>query len=248
MGGMGGSERGASAIHAAEEIAYRPGPTSDACWRKLPADLRGRLSETVGGTIVERWAGRWPDGTSTVAALGAGGLCQADPATDADGRPGHRLRMVRFAPDSLWVLDKGAPDPLPATTPGRAPSDSPPDAGALLEDSLVPEFRRVLGHLPAMTQIVLQERFAPRPDLAYNSFVEVVTTQEQVTWRFFCYIADDTTCMFGAGTKVTPAAGGEEVWDITCYRATVTERMPPQDAPAPFVAKRRRSLPWSSTS
>jgi hypothetical protein len=242
---VGGNERGAAAIHAARELTYQPNLTSDVCWRKLSRDLRARLTDTVGGTVVERWAGRWPNGTITAVALGPAGLTQADPASDSDGRPGHQLRTIRFAPDSLWVLDTGAPDPLPSATPSPAPADpaadSPLDGVPLLEGSLIPEFRWVLGHLPAMTQIVLQERFAPRPDLTYNHYVEVVAIQEQKTWRFFCYIADDTTLTFGCGTNVTtPPDGGEQVWDVTCYRATVTEPMPPFDGAASFVGKRRR--------
>ena len=47
-------------------------------------------------------------------------------------------------------------------------------------------------------------------------------------WR-----SGDTTLMFGSGTKVNPARGGEAAWDVTCYRATTT-------GPAALARRRRR--------
>lgn len=42
------------------------------------------------------------------------------------------------------------------------------------------------------------------------------------------YLADDTTLTFGSGTKVTSeGADDAPTWDVTCYRATVIEPMPP---------------------
>jgi len=80
------------------------------------------------------------------------------------------------------VLATGTPEPLPASSASAVAGD-----GAVLESSLTEDFRGLPGNLPPITQILLQERFSPRPDLAYG------------------YYADDKTAMFGSGTKV---AGG----------------------------------------
>jgi len=241
-------ERGASAVHEAGDLSYEATwYARDAAWPKLPKYLREQLTDMVGGKIVEWWAAGSPNGPSGAVVLGPAGLCHAEPVTDPGGKPGHRLRTARFAPGSLWTLASGSPVSLPASsgTGTAATVDLP------LADSLSDDFRGMLGNLPASTQIALQELFTPRPDLAYAYYYEQSSAEQRATWRFLCYITDDTTLTFGSGTKVTSPraeaeAGADAVWDVTCYRATVIEQIPRLDdaplAASPPAGQRRSWL------
>jgi len=212
-------EPGTSAIHAAASLSYGPDASRDACWPWLRKSLRQQITENVGGQIVEWWATRYVNRSFVAVALGPAGLCHADSA----GKRDYRLRTVRFAPESLWVMTSGSPVSLPeASVTGIASGGVP-----LLANSLPDDFRGMLGNLPASTQITLQELFGQEPGLTHSHYYELTTLPAQTTWRFLCYIADDSTLTFGSGTKVTtPATEGAPEWDVTCYRATVIEPMP----------------------
>jgi hypothetical protein len=213
-------ERGTSAIHEAGSLAYDPRNLRDLCWPRMRRSLREQIKETVGGQIVEWWANRYNDGTLTAVVLGPAGLCHAVPA----GKREHTLRTVRFAPRSLWVMTSGSPVDLPEESVTAIASGSVP----LPADSLPEDIRGLLGNLPASTQLTLQELFGPGANLAHNYYYEVSTSKAQTTWRFLCYLADDTTLTFGSGTKVTSGGADDAaVWEVTCYRATVIEPMPP---------------------
>jgi hypothetical protein len=227
-------ERGASAVHEAQVLSYADTNTRDVCWPKLPGYLREQLTDVVGGQLTQWWSCRATNELCRAVVLGPAGLCHAEPVIAPDGKPGHRLLTVRFAPRSLWVLSSGSPVQLPAAEGAGLAAN----ADLTLAGSLSDDFRGLLGHLPASTQIALQELFTPRPDLAFSYYYEQAQSQEKSTWSFLCYIADDTTLTFGSGTKVTSAGTGEEAWHVTCYRATVAEPMPRLDD-APLAARSR---------
>jgi hypothetical protein len=237
-------EQGASAVHEAADLSYEVAwYARDTAWPNMPKHLREQLTEMVGGQITQWWATRSADRLYHAVVLGPAGLCDAEPVTGPDGRPGHRLRTARFAAGSLWVLASGSPVTLPAS----AVTGTAANVDLTLASSLSDDFCGMLGNLPEHTQLTLQELFTPRPDLAYGHYYEQQALPERTTWRFLCYITDDTTLTFGSGTRVTsPRAGAEDevVWDVTCYRATVTEQIPRLED-APLAASRPAGGGWS---
>jgi hypothetical protein len=205
-------------LHRAGELSYSSGGRESA-YAKLGSNAQRELRSRVGGEMLEWWAEPVSQGFYAVA-LGPVGLCEAKPFTRPDRKKAYRMRLLRFTPDSLtqvtWTQTEEA-------NTNERESVSSDQAAPLLACCLSSEFCGFLGNLPDKAQQLIQEIYAPRPDLAYSHYYEIESELSETIWYFWCYLADDQVLTFCSGSKVTQRAAspGLARWRATCYRAAI---------------------------
>ncbi|MCX3063420.1 hypothetical protein [Streptomyces beihaiensis] len=195
-------------------------PLRQAWWDSLPAPARDRLLERA-GQIIEWWAEEDASarGRSYAVVLGERGLALAEPRINTEHKPVYKISCLVLDPSSFRHVTVDHRPPPAASPLSPAGASAPPEIG--LDD----EAKGVLGNLPQKVQELLQAPF--------------LAGQKILTRSFHYEGHDHHLDMFGivlAGPRdVTAAVGSKKVpvghtdatahWALTCYRASVTQRI-----------------------
>jgi hypothetical protein len=130
------------------------------------------------------------------------------------------MRLLRFAADSLTEVTWRQTEETSAAQGNSASGEQPTSP---LATCLTADFSGFLGNLPDKAQELIQELYAPQPDLAYDYHYERSAELSEKTWQFWCYLADDQVLTLCSGKKTTQrtASAGQAKWKVTCYRAAI---------------------------
>jgi len=207
-------------LHRADELGYDSNGGRDSAWAELGSNAQRQLRSRVGGEILDWWAYPASDDEFYAVVLGPVGLCKAEPLTKSDGKRAYRMKLLRFAPDSLTEVTWRQTEEL---GPAERNSASSKHAAPPLASCLSTDFCGFLGNLTDKAQTLIQEPYTPQLDLAYSYYYEKESELSETTWYFWCYLADNKILTFCSGQKATQrtASAGQARWKMTCYRAAI---------------------------
>jgi hypothetical protein len=209
----------AAYLHRTDTLQYGSTLGRHDAWQHLTGRVRRELKARVGGRVIDWVAGQADESGDRVwaAVLGPAALQVASPGSD---KQTWTYSGWRFEPGSLTTVTPAitgdAQDP-PETDP--AEGDEP-----LLAQSLDDQFRAFLGHLPASLQVLIQQPFRPGPDFTAFRWYYGNVEAPRATWSFWCYLADNVTVTFAAGSR-KPSRRSDTgfAWDMRCHQAAVTQ-------------------------
>ncbi|SRR5712691_2615909 len=191
----------------------------DTARKRLTGRARRELRSRADGQIVDLMAGQADQSGDRVWAvvLGRTGLHIASAASEPRT---WTFSSWRFQPGSMTTVTRAFT--ADAAEPAEADPD-PQDGGEpLLARSLNEEIRGFLGHLPAPVQVSIQQPFRHGPDL--TTFRWYLGDIEQVdrTWRFWCYLTDNTTLVYASGSRQPASSPGAGLTRTAhCHQAAI---------------------------